>query len=328
MKTTQLILLAAIGLLAACTNNKNNLSLSGTVEGVSNGTVYLQKFDNKAYRLIDSTEIVNGAFSFSKQVELPELYALTLDPEEGSYLLFLDKNPVTVKLDSAHYYHQTEVTGSKLHDLFTEYRQQEDVKVDEFIRAHPASLVSAYVLYRDFSYRLTPEEIESNIQLLDSSLWNTPYVQTLQGLVTTLQGVAVGQPAPNFTANDPEGNPISLSDHLGKGYVLLDFWASWCGPCRRENPNVVVAYNKYKDKGFDVFGVSLDKDKDNWLKAIEKDGLTWHHASDLLYWNSEPAKLYGIRAIPSNLLIDKDGIIVAKNIRGEELQETLATLYQ
>ena len=115
---------------------------------------------------------------------------------------------------------------------------------------------------------------------------------------------------------------LSLSELVGKSKLLMvDFWASWCGPCRAENPNVVKAYNNYHEKGFDVLGVSLDMEKENWIKAIEDDGLIWHNISDLKYWNNEAAKAYGISSIPSNLLLDENGIIVAKNLRGDDLDK-------
>jgi peroxiredoxin len=324
MTMKKFLLLLVIGALAASCSEKNNLIITGTVKGVPSGKIYIQKFVNKMFFVIDSTDIKNSAFKFAVNVELPEIYGLTLDTTKGSYFVFFDASPVTVDLDTARYYRNTKVTGSASQDLYQEYQKLRGVKIDEFIRQHPASLVSAYVFYRFFSYRLTPDEIRSNITLLDSSLLNTQYVKTLQELAETLEIVDVGKPAPDFSLNTPDGNTVNFSDKLGKGYVLLDFWAAWCGPCRRENPNVVRVFNKYKDKGFDVFGVSLDHSKEAWVKAIEKDSLIWTHVSDLKYWESAPAKIYGVRAIPSNFLIDKNGVIVAKNLRGENLDELLS----
>jgi peroxiredoxin len=140
-----------------------------------------------------------------------------------------------------------------------------------------------------------------------------------------LRNVAVGQAAPDITLPSPDGKNVSLSSLRGK-YVLIDFWASWCGPCRQENPNVVRMYNKYKDKGFEIFGVSLDESRDKWLKAIAMDKLTWPHVSDLKGWSSAAAQLYNIQAIPQTLLLDKEGKIIAKNLRGKALEEKLASL--
>lgn len=327
MKKSLFVLIIALIAVSCTQKQEESVLLSGRVEGVESGIVYLQKFRNKTFDVIDSSEIVNGEFSFSKDVELPEIYGLSLDSTKGSFLLFLDENQANVVLDSANYYRNTTVEGSELHNLYVDYKSQRNVEIDSFIRQHPSSLVSAYALYRDYSYRLTPEQIRSNIDLLDPSLRNTPYVETLEELIPTLEEVAVGNKAPNFTATDTEGNSVELADHIGKSkYVFLDFWASWCGPCRRENPNIVRAYEEYKDKGFDIFAVSLDHSKVGWLAAIEKDKLTWTNVTDLKHWDSEPAKLYGVRAIPSNFLIDENGVIVAKNLKGEDLHNTLNDL--
>jgi peroxiredoxin len=136
----------------------------------------------------------------------------------------------------------------------------------------------------------------------------------------------MGTAAPDFTMNTPERTPLSLSDLRGK-VLLIDFWASWCGPCRKENPNVVAAYHKYHEKGFDVLGVSLDKDKDRWENAIDKDGLIWHHVSDLKGWQNEAAQLYGVSSIPATVLLDREGNIIARNLRGPALEEKLTEIF-
>lgn len=144
--------------------------------------------------------------------------------------------------------------------------------------------------------------------------------------VDKMKLTAVGQPAPEIALPNPEGQIVKLSSMKGK-YVLLDFWAKWCGPCRQENPNVVRVYQKYKDKGFTVYGVSLDRKKEDWLQAIKEDNLTWTHVSDLKYWQSDAAKTYNITGIPFSLLLDPNGLIIAKNLRGAALEQKLAEIF-
>lgn len=322
MKKIIVILALCLGITEIQAQQESNLQLKGTVVDTVTKYVYLQKFHNKMFTTIDSVKVINGNFSFKTKVKLPELYGLSVNTENIPLYIFLEKTPITVKLSPVKNYSTSVVEGSATQDLFDTYRKTKDVEISKFITEHPASIVSAYVLYRNWSYRLTPDQITQNIALLDKSQQNNTYVKELKELVTVLNGLAVGKKAPDFVANNPDGKPVRLSENL-KGYTLVDFWASWCAPCRKENPNIVAAYKEFHDKGFNVFGISLDKKKENWIKGIKDDHLDWQQVSELIYWNSEIAKLYGVRAIPANYLVDSKGIIVARNLRGEDLQTTL-----
>lgn len=174
---------------------------------------------------------------------------------------------------------------------------------------------------------LNPEVEMSTIfdlaQKFEKERPNMKQGQIFVGNAKRMRGIQIGDSAPEITLNTTGDKPLSLSSLRGK-VVLIDFWASWCGPCRQENPNVVKAYNRFKDKGFEIFSVSLDKDKTAWVKAIEKDGLLWpSHVSDLKYWQSAAAQTYGVNGIPATFLLDKDGKIIGKNLRGEALEKKL-----
>jgi peroxiredoxin len=186
-----------------------------------------------------------------------------------------------------------------------------------FIKENKKSFASPFILWNNLAYDMEAGEMDSLVKGFDTILNKSAYVKLLNERIAILNKVAVGQPAPDFTMNDSLGNPVKLSSLYGK-YLLVDFWASWCGPCRRENPAIVAAYQEFHKKGFEILGVSLDKNKSKWTTAIKKDKLTWHHVSDLQYWSNSAAKLFGIRSIPSNLLLDTKGIIIAKNLIGDD----------
>ena len=194
----------------------------------------------------------------------------------------------------------------------------------QWIRKHATSPVSAYILeYMRFSVNFDTLEVLYN-HLTAAAKNNYPAKKVNHAIeVNKLTGI--GKTALDFTQPDTLGKPVSLKDFRGK-YVLLDFWASWCGPCREENPNVVAAYNKYRDKNFTVLSVSLDQPtgKEKWLNAIHKDGLTWTHVSDLKFWDNAVAKEYDIESIPSNFLLDPNGVIIGKDLRGDDLNNKLA----
>ncbi|MDO7854382.1 TlpA disulfide reductase family protein [Hymenobacter convexus] len=196
-----------------------------------------------------------------------------------------------------------------------------------YIKAHPDARYSLFVLQDAAGSVPEVTSYAALYQGLSANLRNSVRGKRIDEQIKRLQKVAIGAEAPDFTQNNPDNVPVKLSSLRGK-YVLIDFWASWCGPCRQENPNVVKAYNAFKDKGFTILGVSLDKEgaREAWMRAIEKDGLAWTQVSDLKYWNNAVAQEYGVQSIPQNFLLDPQGKIVAANLRGEELQSTLSKL--
>jgi peroxiredoxin len=211
----------------------------------------------------------------------------------------------------------------------------EEKKIDDqdalvnkkFIQENPDSYVSLNAL-ESYAYSADYVDIAPLFNNFSAAIKATEAGKKFAERLPKLKAVALGATAPEFAEADTAGKMISLSSFRGK-YVLIDFWASWCGPCRRENPNVVKAYNTYKGKNFTVLGVSLDRPnaKDKWLAAIHKDSLTWNHVSDLKFWDSKAADLYAVRGIPQNFLLDPNGKIIGKNLRGEDLENKLAQLF-
>jgi len=186
---------------------------------------------------------------------------------------------------------------------------------------------SAIAITENFGYYAEAEEVEPLYNALSNDLKNSTKGIAIKNMIEVYKTVGIGKVPPDFTQTTPEGKNISLSSLKGK-YVLVDFWASWCGPCRRENPNIVKNFHQYKDKGFDIFGVSYDTKKPNWEKAIKDDGLEWKQVSDLQGWKNSTSALYGIKAIPTNFLLDKEGKIIAKNIFGKKLTQKLSEIIQ
>jgi len=194
-----------------------------------------------------------------------------------------------------------------------------------FVFANRNNIIAAYFSLVYLNEPGKEDFMKSVYDTLTPAVKKSFFGTKMSEMISSMSKTSIGVVAPDFTQNDPSGNPVSLSSLRGQ-YVLVDFWASWCQPCRQENPNIVNAYNTYKDKGFTILGVSLDQDSTAWKKAIADDKLTWNHVSDLKYWDNAAAKTYGIRSIPASFLLDKEGKIIAKDLRGEALAAKLAEL--
>ncbi len=197
-----------------------------------------------------------------------------------------------------------------------------------YVKRNPGSILAMYAFRNWAGYEIDADKVEPVFKSLPVAVQRSVSGKEMQEKINIAKKTGIGQMALDFTQNDTLGKPVSLKSLRGK-YLLIDFWASWCGPCRRENPSLVAAYNRYNKKGFQVLSVSLDRpgEKEKWVKAIHADGLQWTHVSDLQFWNNAVAVQYGIQAIPQNLLLDPSGKIIAKNLRGESLVKKLAVIY-
>jgi len=224
-------------------------------------------------------------------------------------------------------------TALALQDEMKELQEEYKTFELDYVKSHPNALISALVLDRAIATKAVGlEEVEGIYATLSEEIKNSkPGKQILEGIEKLKKSEEsgknskIGAKAPEFSGPNPEGKEIALKDVMGK-VTLIDFWAGWCRPCRAENPNIVAVYNKYHDKGLNVLGVSLDRTEEAWKKAIAEDGLEWNHISNIAYFDDEIAKLYNVDAIPAAFLLDENGIIVAKNLRGPALEQKVAEL--
>ena len=328
-KFANVMMAGAMAMLAmtSCTAEKKGYVIDGQVADVNEGVMYLKKYVDKSFIDVDSAVIVGGKFRFEGVAPEALAHGLTTKKESNRPMVFfLDNDAMQVSMNESG--KELNITGSEANDIYmrnAKITRAKGYSLDSLLAAHPSSPVAAYFVVKDFAYKLDLEGMKAARAKFDASLNGSSYILQIESMIDRMEKVQVGSVAPDFTLPDVDGNPVSLSSFRGK-YVLVDFWAAWCPDCRKENPNIVAAWEKYKDKNFAVLGVSLDRKRDQWLAAIEKDGLKWTQVSDLKYWSSDAAVLYCIRWIPMSFLIDPEGKIVAIGLEGEELHNKLEEL--
>ncbi len=348
-------------LIGACSTNNTQFTINGNIDGLPDGLVKLSNIVDGNLNIVDSTHSLGGIFTMSGTIKSPELYFLSFENQRGRVQFFLDNSEINVsgpvenpkirgsepqalfdefsstlekysllRKDIYEEYKVAQEAGDKktmgeIEEQFNKIEEEEKDYIQNFAKTNNNSVVSPHIALR-YNYYFNLAQLEEVVSLLDASIEGSKYVDNLNAKIEKLSSVQKGKLAPVFIQNDTLGNPVSLEDFRGK-YLLIDFWASWCGPCRAENPNIVEVFQKFKDKGFDILGVSLDRNKARWIAAIAEDNLTWTHVSDLKYWDNEASKLYAVSSIPANFLLDPNGLIIAKDLRGEDLQDKLEGIF-
>ncbi|PTR00949.1 peroxiredoxin [Mucilaginibacter yixingensis] len=332
--------LGANRLLDSATIHKGQFSITGDVIYPAQATVVIDKagagiakLDTSADHLVFFVEkgVIN--LNSTDKIAKAQITGSKINDDNkvlGTKMNVVEKTAEQISADVAAAPPEKKNSPDFQNQIQARYRSLQDMAettLKDFIKTNPNSFLSLMAVGSlAKNPNANPQELGDMLASLSDELKTSePAIGIKVALEKMKSGAVIGMPAPDFTQNDINGAPVKLSSFKGK-YVLVDFWASWCGPCRQENPNVVRAYNKYKTKNFTILGVSLDRDKTAWQNAIKNDGLAWTQVSDLQYWNNAVAAQYQVTSIPQNFLIDPQGKVIAKNLRGEELDAKLAEL--